>query len=387
MKGLSIVLMVLLGVLSVITAEGVYIFATISNIESVRRSVTEIGITTFINQVEFVKKSLNQALDYSFYQAIYNILKYGGYYSLSDIPPGYSKHTGDNLPCWRVYASTYIPDTTVNLNNAGLNIFNQYIVKIQEKTDVQIPTYKTTTNVFDTYITVSATSPNDLLLEKPNVTISDNADITRTIQTNFGKIVNLGRNNFVLQDSIGNIVTDAIREIKSENNLKDTGSDTNCGSCPSDEEVFITTNGMSTSDAEALIENRIRQKIINLDSTLDISGVNTELIIEDVKSDIVLSCTGCSIDDCCTWYCCCWDICCGGDPEVCFPCCCRSCCGGNWETKTCNFYYYGAAKVLVKMKDTINSHPVYDFEQGSTNFRSSQLRFCAVSGNANLISP
>jgi hypothetical protein len=395
MKAVAIILLTLLVALGLITAEGMYIFATTSNIESAKRSVVEIGITALINQVEFAKKSLNQALDYSIYQAIYNVMSNGGYENPVSVPnPKYN-----NLPYWRVYDNTYFPFSyQTTLNTAISNIFNnEYITSLKTKTDVQIPIYSLSTNVFGSFvlpstvesgwIEVSATSAENIKLEKPNVTISDNPNIDRTVSTNFKPAFDLGKSYFIDKDSIGQAINDVIKNL----NFAQSGGLSQCGPCPSPDTVFsLANNGITVQQAKDSIEAGIRNEINKLKGTFP--GLVLDIEILDVKSYINLDCACTDLGVSC---CCGVDPCCTGSPcgatdsdgnciNTCASCCV---CFDTFKQTNCNFYYYGAAKFLVKITDTANSYPIYDFQKGTTNYRNSILNFYVISGNSNLISP
>ncbi len=376
MKGASTILMVLLvAALSVITALGMYFFILASNLENVKRSIIERGIVAETNEVEFLKQNLHQALDYSFYQSKYEVAGLGGYAKLADAPIIHN-----NLPYWRVYTDTnpYPSSYIKNLSDKTLEIYNIYSDSINteiSKPKVSELTVERTASNAD-YALVTAFSDKPIKLEKPNLTIEENGTINEIIQTNIFNQFDVGKDNFVDEDSILQTISDAIIDSK----LEGVGSLTyHCTRYPTDEEVFEDTNNMPIGDAENLIKNLIKNNIADLETNLNEvygSKFDIHLIFTDgdIKSKVETTCKTLT-----------------GDSDPCRTCCCdelgNSWDCGTWYTTGCKFYYFGAARVLVNITDKTKTYAVYDYKIGTTDLRNIQLKFYVLSGNKELITP
>jgi hypothetical protein len=375
MKGVSTALMILLVVaLSVITALGMYFSVIASNLENIRRSIIERGIVAEINEVEFLKQNLHQALDYSFYQSKYEVAGLGGYTKLADAPIG----THNNLPYWRVYDKSHFPPYQESLSDRILEIYNMYsdsiTTEISKPVVSKLTVEKAASN--SDYASVTAFSDKPIKLEKPNLTIEEDGTINEIIQTNIFNQFDVGKNNFVDRDSILQTVSDAIKDAK----LEGVGSLTyHCTRYPTDEEVFEDTNNMPIGDAENRIKNLIKDKIADLEKNLNVvyeSKFDIHLIFTDadIKSKVETTCKGFT-----------------GDSDPCKKCCCDelgndwNC--GTWYRKDCKFHYFGATRVLVDITDKTKTYAVYDEEIGTNDLRNIQLKFYVLSGNKELITP
>jgi hypothetical protein len=377
-------MVVLIAVLSVITALGMYFFITASNLENVKRSIIERGIVAETNEVEFLKQNLHQALDYSFYQSKYDVAGLGGYAKLADAPI-----THNNLPYWRVYDDTN-PSPSLetykkNLGDKTLDIYSMYSDSINteiSKPEVSELTVERKVAPEADYAIVTAFSTKPIKLEKPNLTIEENGTIKEIIQTNIFNQFDIGKSNFVDTDSISQAVSDAIAAAKIDDNLADSGSLTyHCtdGVYPSGRAVFVAATGKTVEEAENDINTSIKNKIADLENKLNSNyesefDIHLSLIGDDIQSKVEMSCGHSSgdSDDCRT--CCCNEL---GNP---YPC-------GKWYKTECDFYYYGAARVLVDIIDKTKTYAVYDEEIGNNDLRNIQLKFYVLSGNKDLITP
>jgi len=370
MKGVSTALMVLLVViLSVITAIGTYFFILASNLENVRRSTIERGIVAEINEVEFLKQNLHQALDYSFYQSKYDVAGLGGYNKIITNAP---KH--NNLPYWRTYGDTFMPQYIGNLEDRTLEIYNIYTNSI--KTDIiksEASELTVEKSASSTYASVTAFS-DPIKLEKPNLTIEESGTIKEIIQTNIFDQFNVGKVNFV--DTNPDPILQTVLDTITDSGLEGIGTLTyhcNPDRYPTDEEVFEDTNGMPIGDAEYLIKDLIKNNIADLENNLKLKyGLNFDIhlsfIDDDIQSEVETLCKHSS-----------------GDSDCCYKCYddagAEYCCG-TWYESFCKFHYFGAARVLVSITDKTKTYAVYD---GTTDLRNIKLNFYVVSGNKELI--
>lgn len=308
------------------------------------RTAREIEIISQLNNMEFLKQSLRQALVYSFYQSSYDVAKVGG------LSPGQY----NEVKIWRNYETTYQPNYIKDLNDTTFEIFKEYVTALKDS--IEIPDYILTSvkKIDDTTVEVNASSTGKLKLKGRFYEINDNPNVTDKIKIKTIKLFEIGKENFVDKDSIKETVEDAITSI----GFKSSCSLTACGSCPSAEQVFSSAscNGMSTNQAKNLIKERIDEKTNELSNELTSVDVRTNIEVLEKQADIKSSCSD-TIGNCCR------------------PC--EDGCCANYCTKTCTFRYYGAAKTLTSIMDT-TKYPVYD---GSNDLRNIQLKFYAISSN------
>lgn len=423
MKGVSVILLVIIAILAVITVMGIYLFAISANVEGMRRSIIEREVVAEINKLEFLKRNLHQALDYSFYQATYNISRCGGYDGPEDVSNTrknyWSNYPGwlywricespnyralppatENIPEWRVHLKTFFPDIVEALNKTGQKIFNEYLESLRETTEnVSIPNYIfKEINISNTHLNILAvnTSGESIILEKRNIgnlrnlTISDNSTLTEKVKTTFGSLVNFGRDNFVTHDSIGK----AIMNTASDAGFMPSGSVTLCGRPPTPDEVFICTHTprssvcpvcqyncddepMTISKAEGILKEPILASIKKLESDLSTGGFKVELLTDQKTNFIFLDCHSYTVG-------CCLE--CHSENSCCSNACGISCCEHMWKTD-CNFYYYGAARVVVNITDTTTAYSVYDYDEKLTDLKNLQLKFYVFPGTLENISP
>jgi len=102
---------------------------------TVERSISaqETEVIRAVNKLEMVKIGLPYALEYSFQQAVYDVSKNGGYYSIPTGIPTYN-----SLPTWRKYDKTYQPDYVANTIQTTLNNLNKYASQVKT---LNIPQY------------------------------------------------------------------------------------------------------------------------------------------------------------------------------------------------------------------------------------------------------
>lgn len=134
-KGIApVVAVALIGVVAILVVEGVFLTNFIVRMESVVRAIKEGEIILAINEMEFVKKALRQALPYSFYQASYYIAGRGGYSDFGSTP------SYNCIPYWRSYATTNYPNNYKDVIAENLlKAFNDYGGSLEDP--VSIPEY------------------------------------------------------------------------------------------------------------------------------------------------------------------------------------------------------------------------------------------------------
>jgi len=90
------------------------------------RILVEKEILAAINRMEFLKREIPVAIQYSFYQASYDLTSRGGYTTFS---------TSYNcIPYWKVFSQNNIPDAEANMQNVFLKIFSRYTTELGDVT-------------------------------------------------------------------------------------------------------------------------------------------------------------------------------------------------------------------------------------------------------------
>lgn len=132
-KGIaSIILLALVAGIGIITLEGIIVTNFVAKSETVIRTVRETAILEAANAMEFLKRSLQQAVKYTFYQTSYDVAKKGGY--------AYFENTNSwcferGIPYWRNYSRTFQDSESVkrNFTDSAVEIFDCYSEKYTEQ--------------------------------------------------------------------------------------------------------------------------------------------------------------------------------------------------------------------------------------------------------------
>jgi len=125
MKSIAGIVIAVAGAIFFLSIEAIFLSTSIRM--SVERSISsqEVEILRGINKLEMIKIGLPYALEYSFYQAVYDVSKNGGYYLVpADIP------TYNGLPVWRKYDKTYEPGYLDEIRKSTLANLNKYISSV-----------------------------------------------------------------------------------------------------------------------------------------------------------------------------------------------------------------------------------------------------------------
>lgn len=344
--------------------------------ESHQRTIRETTLIEAINTVELTKRSLQQALLYSFYQSSYDVGKVGG---------SEKKYSGNEISYWRVYSDVhysrekFIKDLQTNTHK----IFNEYasalnnpvIIPSYERVEINDDDVKKSKNEI-VVISANATPKTSLQLKGKFYDIQDNPTVTERFNMKTFKMFDTADENFLKKDRIkedsviNGILASGLSGLsRSGDTIKNSGSLSWCEACPSSEAVFSATNGMSSAEAKEKIKQTIDKKLTELETGMSDSKIPLKFQNRQIGSDIDLDCTSSGIPDCC------------------IPCIDGGCCGVSYCTTTCTFTYYGAAKTLVKTTDMSNKYPVYDEKDKMNDMRNIQLQFYDISGTKRLIEP
>ncbi len=261
----------IVAIFSLIAIEFLILQVGFKDVESMRRTAREASIVESINTVELTKVSLQQALDYSFYQASYDVSKTGG-----------KKQTQpkNGISYWRSSSSTFYSfnDFKKDLQDTTLNLFNEYAVVLNDS--VKIPKYieVEVSKTEDDVVSVNAKSGEKLRLDAEKLQVSDSANVSEKIRIRTIKLFEIGETNFLKSDKFGEIASQAV-------------SGCGCGS----------SGGQIKSKAESGLSS--------LQSSLSSSGVKVEFLDRNIGASAVPKmCKSCSTDSkgktTCSSYCC-----------------------------------------------------------------------------------
>ncbi len=399
-KGVGPIAVGMFIMIALLLLEGIGLQLFISQGETYTRTIRETNIIQGINQVELIKRSLSQALEYSFHQASYLIGKRGGYSNLNGVD------SLDCIPYWRVYGIESYPGLS-GLGQTTLKIMNRYANGLNG--EVYTPQYdrvgvkKETEDI----VTINALATDKLVLGREKLSVKDNPTITKKVRTDFVKMLEDGRKTFIDKDSVKEAVQNGVNLFllnHPECNEIEVGDI--CENKMETEANFETVLEKNCSDWETLLNDSIKVELSKLnldgDSIKDIDVVfegecSGDLGVEssscDCKSGNTVNCNDNSESECTPPCKKCHDEydeyteCCGkfqtcdsigmckpiGEDE-CFVC-------DEYYKKVknveCTYDYYGFIRVLVG----VTSGEKYSVFDGSTDFRNLQLQFYVLSGN------
>lgn len=176
-KGFGPILIFFIAAAAIIVVEGVILTNYLIRAESIVRALKEEQIIQSVNNVEFAKRGLSQAVLYSFNQASYDLGKRGGYFNM---PLGNSL---DCIPYWKTFNSTNIPNFKSEFQKNLLKIFNVYGTSL----GVDIPQYD---NVqFDITNNVMNLTASGMLTDQEDFfTIKDSANFVQSANMNIFKL-------------------------------------------------------------------------------------------------------------------------------------------------------------------------------------------------------
>ena len=320
-----------------------------------RKGVIQSDVINATNAMELVKKNLQQALTFSYYQASYEIAKNGG-----GIQP---------ILIWRNYDNKlgYPSDFDKTLAKQTLERFNQYVNKLLEGSEITVENYKEVQvegeekgerEYIDALSFIEQPCQKDpteicrkdgkIRISKFFVELSNKANVYVSIPIRTLELFRMGEKNFVSRD----IVQERINAGIANAGLKSSHRVTSCEFVPTSDDVFRDANGMIVSAAEDFISNKVRDSLLGL-TELSSDKINIKIDVLEVKSKVEPNCFGpTSYNPTCS------------SPEI-------------YSTLTCNFNFFSSAKVKVEIVDN-GKYPVYDSTVGMRNI---QLNFNVISGN------
>jgi len=264
LKG-GIILFALAIVAVVLIAEGIYVSNFITKTSVLQIAVRETDIIESVNLMEFIKNSMQQALDYSFYQASYDVARKGGYDKLTI-------GSYNCAPYWRYYTSTidFPTNPLDNLSSATKDKLNQYASALSYDISI-MPTYNDVSIVNSgDIIKVSAIASKKLGIRRVNFySISDNGNFSSEYQMKFFDLFQRGKANFIDSDGIESVVQQAIAE---------------AGSSSADaitQKVNEKLDSLESSLSDSLVEVKITDRNIEVDTSKPAVAVRVLISITD----------------------------------------------------------------------------------------------------------
>lgn len=213
MRGLSFLAIGILTLLALILVEFLYLNFSIVESSSARRVIREILILENIDSLEFIKRSQEQALRFSFYKAYEVLGERGGSYDLSKVI------NRDGTAYWRVYDETKVPsqeNMKTDLENVAADIFNKYMTQLESES-ITIPSYSVkVVEIGPTEIKVEAVASGNLKFEVKNVNISESGGFVTYLPSVLFSERNIGEEKFVQSDPIKAVIQNAINSIGKE---------------------------------------------------------------------------------------------------------------------------------------------------------------------------
>ncbi len=364
-KGLSIVHFIIFILIFLYAGIGFIYISSFREIETIRKGVGEMLIADGIDDMELLRRNLQQALSYSYYQSSFEIAKNGG--------------NSEASVKWRYYGDTsgFPTDFIKILTSRTLEMLNQYSHQLTggRITTVDYTQVDVERDDKEDKEHISAFSKDEKNNDKKlkivggllgiKYELENKANVFAKLPTKTLTLFGIGKENFVSIDKTKEKIIEAITAIGFKSNYNEnlqttTGSMELCGIQPTQEQVFKNENGFEISEGENQILENTDSKLNSLGEELSTSTVSTRLSVVDKKSKIIPTCTP-STGGCCERS--------------------ESGCVKEFKITTCTFKYVGAAKVKVSISDIANKYPVYDSTLDKNIMSNIQLNFNVVSGN------
>lgn len=232
-KGIGPIAIALIGVTIGIAIVGVISVNLIYRIETFVRTVRESRMVEKINDVEFVKKAMQQAVPYSFYEASFSVLKFGGFCKYNDpnscredckIPK--EVPSLECIPWWRTYDKIYSPDLeskNINiflsyLSNRTSKIYDEYAASMPISTPKYCPQPPGNVKVeeLNGWFQINASSEDKgstMSLVGEFFEITDSANFTDNVRISTTEIYRFGKERFVDNDGIKTAFVEAEEEM------------------------------------------------------------------------------------------------------------------------------------------------------------------------------
>src|SRR3989304_9317513 len=185
MKGIApLAILVVVGLLAV---EGVILTDLLGKTDNIVRAARETEIIRLINEMEFAKRYLSQALSYAYYQAAYELAKNCGYTDLG------TANSHNCIAYWREYDTASVPNYEDNFRELFVLYFNKYGTAL--KSEVKVPVYDDANFDMDTD-SISVSANNELRVDTDAVRVRDASEFTQKVDPNPFLLFDIGREIF-----------------------------------------------------------------------------------------------------------------------------------------------------------------------------------------------
>jgi hypothetical protein len=245
-KGLAIGLLVFLIFMVFILEAGLSIFL-LNRTNYSRASAMETNIIQGIDDFTLKRRYLEQAMEYSVYQASYEVFQNGGYSNISDAD------SFDCLPYLEVYGTENTPDIYGNIAVLATNYFNEYSIEISDD-ETAVPDYEIF--LVNGMPNILARTDGKLeMVKEGKMKVSDDSEIRIVTPTVlFGIEDNIHTSNA----HVSELVSDSVDYAHFEEQLADYSDNLNSGMAePSETTIFssemISGDG-TTFSARVLVD-------------------------------------------------------------------------------------------------------------------------------------
>ena len=353
-KGIAPELFIFVIALLVLTVSQLYSQAH-TDVAVSKRGLSETLLVEGTNVMEYLKKSLQQSLKYSYYQASYEISKTGG--------------TFKEVPTWRKYEDTsgYPSNFLETLSGRTLEIFKQYVSALAEPGIILGDYSEITIEKKGDGETASAFSERDMEISKSSLfRLVNSADTHVSIPIRTLTLFEIGKEEFVDKDSINSAIQSAEGELPAT--CRRISIPDYCETPPSCDTYY-------SNSCQVQFEAGMRSQISALEGKS--AKIKKEIDVKEIKSTHISSGPfSTPRGQCCIS---------GHYEEVCNDVECSSVfvCdvfGTQYVNAHCEFKHVGAANAFIKISDE-SKYPVYDSIDGTVNLRNMQLTFNVISGN------
>jgi hypothetical protein len=130
----GVIAIMVFGAFITVIAEAVILSNLFSGTHTSQATARETNMIQAINKFESAKRSLSQALKYSFYQASNDVLLNGGYTDIS-LADSYSC-----IPYYKIYSAEEIPEFDSNVEDMTVFYFSEYSDALEDE-EISIPEY------------------------------------------------------------------------------------------------------------------------------------------------------------------------------------------------------------------------------------------------------
>jgi len=185
MKGIApLAIIVIVGALAV---EGVIVTDLVGRTDNIVRAARETEIIRLINEMEFAKRYLSQALTYAYYQASYDLAKNGGFLAEQNV------NSYNCIAFWREYEKASVPDYENNLKLQIIDYFKKYGTAL--KSEVKLPVYSNVDFDHEKEI-IAVSANNELRLETETVKLTDTSEFKQKVDFSPFLLFDIGKEIF-----------------------------------------------------------------------------------------------------------------------------------------------------------------------------------------------